>query len=283
MNPRISLVLALSVVLLAGALLGGQPRHSSQPLDITHNGVHGVYNLHNKRGELLLYNFRAVEDGRFYRGSGFPANRNAVLAGKGGFHPAAYFDRQLFDFFRSKNIRHIVSLQESDQIYAERGYFDYWGQKTAYKIKVEALAVRSGHAYDLDARPLLDHAPEHRRFGLKAATEFIRMMQARKAQDGALYLHCDAGKDRTGVVVAAYEMWRNWNRVPPEKLWQQVMARYLVSNTLIARDQEAARWAGATLSGQGDAKNKADTAEGPFVRREWLQPLRSSLERIARL
>ena len=41
------------------AVVAGLPRRSRQPLSLAHNGVHGLFTLHNKWHQLLLYNFRA--------------------------------------------------------------------------------------------------------------------------------------------------------------------------------------------------------------------------------
>lgn len=269
----IMLVLAVGVT----TAVAGWPRTTNRSLDLSRNGVHGVYNLRNKKGELLLYNFRAVEPGVLYRGSGFPRNRRGKLGEKVGKHPAAYFDRQVFDFFRSKNIRRIITLQEQGNFYGELGYFDYWSRKTGFHIDVQAIPIKNGHAYDRDARPLIKYPMKERWFGLSAAAEFIRIMQKYDKRDGAVYIHCDAGKDRTGVVAAAYELWRNQNHPDPEALWKQVRERYLVSNVVIARDPEAARFAGGKVSPDNQVLSR------DFVRPEWIEKLRPDLERIAHL
>lgn len=270
-------VMGLVVAVAATVAVAGWPRPTAGSLDVSRNGVHGVYNLRNKKSELLLYNFRAVEPKVLYRGSGFPRNRRDELAGKVGKHPAAYFDRQVFDFFRARNIRLIVSLNEKSHFYGEKGYFDYWSQKTGYAIDLKSIPIKNGFAYDRDASRLVKYPMQERWFGLSAATEVIRIMKERDKRDGAVYIHCDSGKDRTGVVAAAYELWRNQNHPDRDVLWNQVRERYLVSNVVIARDAEAARFSGGKVS----KTNKVLSRD--FVRAEWIEKLRPDLERIARL
>lgn len=282
LDNRHWLALTLLFVLVAVGL-AGMPRHSRQPLDISRNGVHGPYNVKNSKHELLLYNFRAVEPGVVYRGSGFPRDKVVTEGGKTSLVPAAYQDGQAFDFFRKHGIRHIYALREKDdEFYAEQGYFEHWNEywinqnKPQYTILVTALPVRSGHAYDLDARKLKDFPPDQPPFGLRAAAKFIGIMKAHRPQDGAIYIHDNAGKDTTGIVAAAYELWRNQGVLDRDTLWQQVMARYLVSNTLIGRDPVAAKFAGRKLICQGEA-------EPNYVCKRWLEKMRPGLEMIAQL
>ncbi|MBV9469716.1 MAG: hypothetical protein JOZ57_10790 [Abitibacteriaceae bacterium] len=239
--------------------------------------------MKNKKGELLFYNFRAVEPGVIYRGSGFPRDKVVTEGGKRSLVPAAYQDGQAFNFFRARGIRHIIALrEEDDEFHAEQGYFEYWNKywlqqnQPQATIIVTALPVRSGHAYDLNARKLKDFPPGQPPFALRAAADFIDIMKAHKPADGAIYIHDSAGKDSAGIVAAAYEMWRNQGRVDREKLWQQVMDRYLVSNVLIARDRTATRFAGRKLACQGES-------EPNWVCKRWLEKLRPELETIAQL
>jgi len=101
-------------------------------------------------------------------------------------------------------------------------------------------------------------------------------MKAHPPERGAVYLHDDAGKDAAGIAVAAYELWRNQGRQDPQELWERVLARYMVSNVVIARDREAAGLAGGTVSCPGEA-------EPGFVCSRWLEAIRPDLERIAQL
>ena len=261
-------------------LVAGRPMRSPlQQIDLEHNGVHAPYNIHNPKGDLLFYNFRAVEPGVLYRGSGFP--RNKWVDAEKKVRVAAFLDGQTFEFLRARGIRRIIRIQapsdfkRTEDFYAEPGYFEYWSQKTGYKITHETLPVRAGHAYDPDAKGLQKYPFEEQRSGLRAASDFIEIMKKHKASDGAIYFHCDAGKDRTGVVAAAYELWHNRGTASPDTLWQQVMERYLVSDALIKRDPEASKFAGD----QGDC---GDGTTG-FVCRSWLEKLRPQLETIAQL
>ena len=176
----------------------------------------------------------------------------------------------------------MVALEDASDFYSEQGYFEFWNQSTTdkdgYHIETVQLSVPGGHAYDTNGRRLaasfLDQ--DDRRFGLRAASEFIELMKNRKPSDGAVYVHDDAGKDRTGVVCAAYELWRNQGTMGRDALWQQVMNRYLVSNVLIDRDGEAAFYAGG--------KHACGKGEEPgFVCSGWLDRLRPQLETIAQV
>ena len=72
-----SLLVALIVMVAFAVLAAGRPRRVARSLPIDHNGVHAPYNVKNRRGQLLFYNFRAVEPGVLYRGSGFPRGRRS--------------------------------------------------------------------------------------------------------------------------------------------------------------------------------------------------------------
>jgi Tyrosine phosphatase family len=243
----------LLLALLATAVVKfGKPRVSQKPLDMSKNGVHGVYNLHNRKNRLVLFNFRAVEPGVLYRGSGF-------------VRPKGDTDPVVFQFLRARNIRTVVSFQEPEMYQREQGYFNYWGKKTGHRIRVVNMWVKLKHAYDAGPRS-----------SLHAAGEFITFMKSHKPQDGAVYMHCDAGKDRTGVVAAAYEMWRNQGRLERNLLWKQVLKRYLVSNALIARDPQAVALAGGRVRCEGETVSN-------FVCRRWLEKLRPELEKLAEI
>ncbi|HEX8835134.1 MAG TPA: tyrosine-protein phosphatase [Abditibacteriaceae bacterium] len=268
------LTLALLMLGLMSAGMPGKPH--GKPLNLEHNGVHAPYNIQNEQGKLLFYNFRAVEPGVLYRGSGFLRNRSVVESGVKKKKIAAFDDSQAFELLRSKGIRTVVTLQEPADYYAERGYFDYWGKKTGYKINVVRMHIKNGHAYDQDVKQLAHYPEDQRRFGLRAAAEFIELVRDHKLGDGAIYLHCDAGKDRTGVVAAGYELWRNRGLADRDTLWKQVMDRYLVSNVVIERDKEAGAFAGG--------KQACGPGEEPgYVCRNWLEPLRPQLELIAQM
>ena len=260
----------------------GKPRVSAQPLDISKNGVHGVFTLRNKYRQLLLYNFRAVEPGALYRGSGFPVNLTVPQGLHGEIHQAAFADDELFQFLRAHNIHRVVRLETIDEpiignYFAEQGYFRDLSAKTGYPIHVIRLSVQAGHAFDRDDRTLRLYPDyDERRIGLRAASEFIDMMKHSAPDAGAVYLHDDNGKDRTGVVAAAYEMWRNQGVGDKNALWDQVMQRFLVSNKLIERDGEVAHYA-------GDPSACPNGEEPGYVCQAWLDGIRPELEKIAGL
>lgn len=257
------------IVLTAGLFVLGRPYTSpSGALSLAKNEDE-VPVLRNEKGELLMYNFRAVEKGVLYRSSGFPRNREVAESGETKKRAAAFADEQLFEFLRQRNIRKVVTMQEDNYFYAEQGYFQGWEKRTNYKIEVVAMPVKAGHAYDQDSSG-----------ALRAASQFLDLMKTRKATDGAVLIHCDAGKDRTGVAVAAYELWRNQGKIEKDALWTQVRDRYLVSNREIASDKEASAWAAP----QKPCRDCGDGKSGPgFVCGEWLDKLRANLELLAQL
>jgi protein-tyrosine phosphatase len=255
---------------LAAGFLGlGRPRTTpGAALDLTQN-VDEVRVLRNPKGELLMYNFRAVEPGVLYRSSGFPRNRKAVENSETKKTPAAFADGQVFDFLKKRNIHTVVMMQEEEYYWAEQGYFDWWQKRTGYRIKVVALPVKAGHAYDQDSSG-----------ALRAASKFLDLMKARKPGDGAVLVHCDAGKDRTGVAVALYELWRNQGKMNKDELWAQVRERYLASNAAIGSDKETSAWAAPRV----ECRDCGHGRGGPgFVCGEWLDKLRSNLELLAQL
>jgi hypothetical protein len=259
------------VALVLGLAVLGLGRHHTTPgapLDLSKEADE-VRVLRNAKGELLLYNFRAVETGVLYRSSGFPRNRKETVDGKERKTPAAFADGQVFDFLKKRNIRTIVTMQESDYFWAEQGYFDWWQKRTGYAVKVVAMAVKAGHAYDQDSGG-----------ALRASSKFLDLMKARKPQDGAVLIHCDAGKDRTGVAVALYELWRNQGKMKKDDLWAAVRERYLASNAAIGSDKETSAWAAPTVECQNCGGGR--TGKG-FVCGEWLDKLRSNLELLAQL
>jgi hypothetical protein len=262
-------IVVVAVALGAGVLSLGRPHATpGSPLDLTKTEDE-VPVLRNKDGDLMLYNFRAVEPGVLYRSSGFPRNKKVAENGEVKKRAAAFQDGQLFDFLRKRNIHTVVTMQELDYFYAEEGYFDWWQKRTGYKVDVVSLAVKDGHAYNQDSSG-----------ALHVTSKFLDMMKDRKKEDGAVLIHCDAGKDRTGVAVAAYELWRNWGKMDKETLWQQVRERYLQSNRAIGSDKETSAWAAP----QKECRNCGDGKPGEgFVCGEWLDKLRSDLELLVQL
>jgi len=257
--------MGIVALLLAMTALGRKHTTAVQPLDLSTAGAESVPELRNKQHELMLYNFRAVEPGKLYRSSGFPRNRRVDENGESKKKPAAFADGQLFEFLRARKIRTIVNMQEIDYFYAEQGYFDWWAKRTGYKINVIPLTVKNGRAYKSDSSG-----------GVHAAAKFLNMMKKLPQDEGAVLVHCDAGKDRTGVAVAAYELWRNAGKTNSEVLWQQVRQRYLASNPMIDQDKEAGVWAGGKQEcGAGEPKG--------YVCGAWLDKVRKDLEVVAQL
>lgn len=274
---------ALALLLMVAVVWAtGKPRVSTQPLDISKNGVHGVFTLRNRYHQLLLYNFRAVEPDALYRGSGFPKNLQAPIGSHYQVQQAALADDELFNFLRAHNVHRVVRLQVLDEpvpndYFGERDYFNGLSSKTGYSIKVIQIPVQPGHAYDRDSRALQQYPDyEEQRIGLRAAAEFIDLMKHSPPNAGAVYLHDDAGKDRVGVVAAAYELWRNQGVGDRDTVWNQIVARYLVSNKLIARDGEAGKDAGGVSACPG-------TDPPGYVCQSWLDGIRPELERVAGL
>ncbi len=261
--------LIVALVLVAALLFGwiSRPRIAPRPIkDLAKNGVHGVYNLHAKNGELLLYNFRAIEKGKLYRASEFPRNHRSRPGGP--LEPAAFLHSEAFDFLRARRIRTIVALVGPEEFGAEKWHLDNYARETGYKIRLVSLTTSPQMAYVRQSR-------DGRRFGLRAAVEFIEFMKKQAPADGAVLLHGTGGKDAVGVVAAAYELWRNAGHAPRDTLWRQVLERYLVSDVLIKRDKEAAKFAGKPY--------RCENAKPAYVCPEFLETLRPDLERIAQI
>ena len=251
-----------------------RPRVAPQPIaNLQKNGVHGVYNLHAKNGELLLFNFRAIEDGKLYRCSRLPLNHRGKLNGKSGLYPAAFFGRETFDFLRARDIRTVISLASENETYAMKGYFEALASQKNQRIRLINYQVPEKLAYSRDIRE-----PQS---GLRRAIQFIDFMKSHQAQgksqgksQGAVLVLGDSGKDAVGVVAAAYELWRNIGNAPADQLWEQVKARYLVSDVLIERDKKVLKFA---------SKAPCKNAKYTFVCPETLDVLRPELERIAQM
>lgn len=284
---RAIIVIGIPLFILCGMaivlLQAGGERHSRRPLDLSKNGVHGEYNLRGPQGRIMLYNFRAVEPGVLYRGSGF-IRRGLVLRGgkeEVGTRPTP---GDVFRFLREKKIRLVISLEEDEYVRSEQGYFDYWGRETGYHIQLISFPVPD--KLTTDRSTVYAYATNHRRSGLRAGAELIEIMKEWDPKRGAVYIHDSAGKDRTGVAVAAYELWRNQGMLDKEELWKQVMDRYMVSNTLIDRFPEGQFYAGEKVDCRASCKDTGCgiyPCEPSYVCSCWLERLRPELEFVAQV
>jgi len=257
--PLIATIIALS---LAPWLAGRPRRPHPAPLPLESDGIEETANVRDGEGRLVYLNFRTVEPGVLYRGAAFP--RNARVAREGGAPvdaPAAFADQNAFDFLRARNVRTVIALFEKDsEFYEEEGYFRFYSGETHYPISVVWIPVPPASAYASDESS-----------GLHAGAELIILMKRRRPEEGAVFVHGESGKDATGVAVAAYEIWRNQGWAEAETLWNQVLARYLVSNRTLLDAPEL-----------GIEKAPCDSRPPSFVCPEWLNGLRPDLERIAR-
>ncbi|HEY0076574.1 MAG TPA: hypothetical protein VGB77_20965 [Abditibacteriaceae bacterium] len=278
-RERNALLFVLGALLLVLIFLVSRPRIAPAPIaDLQKNGVHGVYNLHAKNAELLLYNFRSIEKGKIFRCSRFPHNHRGKLNGKMGLYAAAYFHGEAFDFLRAHNIRTVFLTESKDESYALKGYFQSQAQRTGYRIRLIHHEVSPKSAYTRDERAgksALRHESAGRS-ALRQAVQFIQFMKApdKERDKGAVLLMGDAGKDGVGVIAAAYELWRNTGSASNNELWTQVKERYLVSDVLIGRDKEASKF-----SSRANCKHPKHN----FVCPQSIENLRTDLERIAQV
>jgi hypothetical protein len=194
--------------------------NGAAPLDLSADGVQGSPAFVNAEGQTLVYNVRAVEPGVLYRASDFNRTRPSDAADA---QPAAFKDGQLFNFLRSLNIHHVVSLLPPPEYYAEEGYFQYWTKRSGYVITTESRPVSGDDVYGTDDKS-----------GVHAAAELLASMKERNRSDGAVLVHGEAGKDAVGVIAAAYELARTIGRNDEDAVWANIKRRYLASNTLAA-------------------------------------------------
>lgn len=264
-------ILVIAAVPLAAAMvalglclwLAGRPRPQRSPLPLEGDGVEQSANVRDGDGRLTFVNFRTVEAGVLYRGAAFP--RNAQVTEQRGVPvaaPAAFADDAAFRFLQARNVRTVVALFEDQRdFYEEEGYFRFWSDRAGYRITVVWLPVPLADAYGRDETS-----------GLRAGAELISLMKERGGAGGAWFVQGESGKDATGIVVAAYETWRNRGWTERDTLWSQVLARYLASNRTLLEVPEL-----------GIAKTPCASRPPSFVCPEWLEGLRPDLERIAQL
>jgi protein tyrosine/serine phosphatase len=225
-------IVVLAVLALTAAA-GCRSLDRGAPLDLSNDGVQGSAVLVSSDGQTLVYNLRAIEPGVLYRASDF--NR-ARPAGDSGAQPAAFRDGQLFNYLKSLNVHHVISLLAPPEYYAEEGYFKYWTDRGGYSITTSSVAVARDDVYGTNDRS-----------GVHAAAELLAAMIRRKPEDGAVLIHGEAGKDAIGVMAAAYELARTVDRVDDEAAWNGVVRRYLASNTFAAPQPESAAVTAASL------------------------------------
>ena len=253
------------IALAAGIVAVGRPAiPSSPPLDLSDDGIYGPDVVRNAAGETLLYNFRTVEPGVLFRGSDVLRTTTKNASRDAGSQPLAFRDEQLFFFLRTMKIRQVVSLVATPDFYVEDGYLRYWSERTGYTVKAISLPVEPGHAYGRDDRS-----------GLHAAAELLHILKDRRPMDGALFVHGEAGTDGTGIVVAAFELWRTYGRSGEDAAWQRLLQRYLASNRLLATDAGVAAMAGEKAPCAGGVLN--------YVCAEQLERLRGDLLFLAKL
>ena len=256
----------IAVFVAAAAAVGWAGGHASAPaapaIPLEGTGVEGETTLRDADGRIMVANFRLVEPERLYRASSFPVNATLDMPEGRRPAPAAYVGPTFFELLRARNVRQVVTLDEADHaFYAEEGYYRYWTERTGYAIALTHIPVAADDAYGRDDLS-----------GLHAGAMLVSMMRGRAAGQGAVLVHGDAGKDGLGIAVAVYETWRNHAWTDRETLWQQVTARYVLSNRLL-------RDTGSLL---GESVKCPSGQEG-YVCPEWLSPLRGDVEFIAKL
>jgi hypothetical protein len=229
---RLFLFAALALTMAAGC----RSLDRGAPLDLSSDGVQGSPAVANTEGQTLVYNLRAVEPGVLYRASDFNRAKPGDAAGGQNVQPVAFRDGQLFNFLRSLNVHHVISLLAPPEYYAEEGYFKYWTDRSGYAITTSSVAVGKEDVYAANDRS-----------GVHAAGELLEMMSRRKPGDGAVLIHGEAGKDAIGVMAAAYELARTLDRVDEASAWNGVVRRYLASNTYAAPQPDSAAVTVASL------------------------------------
>ncbi len=265
-TPRLLLNLAGSVAIVVTLVFAacGPSAGTSAALDLSDDGVSDSHVVKNTQGETLLYNFRTVERGVLYRGSDFTRTPGKDASGAPSGQPVAFQDEQTFFFLRAMNIRHVVSLVPASDFYAEEGYFRYWTERTGYAVTATSLPVAADQAYGRTDRS-----------SLHAAGELLDIMKRHRAQDGAVLVHGEAGKDATGVVAAAYELWRSAGRADENATWLRVVQRYQASNALLSQELRS----GAIAAGPAACEEN-----GPnYVCAKSLDVLRNDLMFLAKL
>ena len=253
MSRSLVVVAIVAVALCAAgyAFVRPAPRAES-PLELAGDGIDAPTVVRDRQGRPVISNFRTVEAGKLYRGSGFPTSFPKAGGGR------EYSDETAFEFLRSHNIRHVLALVDTGETYyAEDGYLRYWSAKTAFPMSTTWVQIDPTEAFGRDDRS-----------GLRAAGVLIALMREHAAQGGALYVHDLDGVNHVGIAAAGYELWRNrgWNDF--DTTWALVERRFLAANRTMLDLQRAGRAPSPVLCPGG---------QRAFVCRESLRGIREEL------
>ncbi len=218
----VSLVIGLAVVIAGVVAWAARPAAPfPTPLDLASVPVAGGETVRNLQGQVVLTDFRAIEPAVLYRAAGFPESRALPQPLHDGDLYPSLADESIFEQLRRSNVRHVVALQSNKKAFdAERGYFDYWAQRTGYRITTHWLPVDEQQIYNKD-----EHGALH------AAAEVLATMKSRKAGDGAVLVHGD-NLETAGIVEAAFQLWRSRGHLDSATLWQQIAARFIYPQRL---------------------------------------------------
>jgi hypothetical protein len=227
MKSKLFVVSAVVIVALCAAgyvLMRPAPR-AETPLELAGDGLERETVIRDRQGRPIIANFRTVEAGKLYRGSGFPTS--FPKAGGG----SDYADETAFEFLRSLNVRHVLVLvDKSETYYAEDGYLKFWSGKTGFPMATTWVQIDPTEAFGRDDRS-----------GLRAAGILISLMRENAAKGGAMYVHDLDGVSHAGIAAAGYELWRNRGWTDFDTTWPLVERRFLAGNRTMLDLQRAGR------------------------------------------
>lgn len=256
----VGLLFALTGGAVVASVASSAMRNSPLPLPLPAT-LEGDGVVRDAQGRLVFFNFRTISPALAYRASAFPRGPAASGTAEAPI-PAALLDDSTFLQLRARNIRLVfVAGEDVRDFYAEEGYYRYWAEKTGYGIEARWLPLRPGAAYGRQDGS-----------GLHAAALFLMAMKSHPPTRGAVLVHGEAGKDAIGVIAAAYELWRNSASPDRDGVFRAVLARYVLSDQAL-RPLE-------TDLGLQPARCASGTT---YVCPEWLEGIRTELERIVRL